>query len=78
MNEGDIVSWVANKRSGALKHRAKGKIVEIDRANGRARVEMKVGPGGHMKNRFYKPLSELRVEDATRQAERQGEAGPAA
>lgn len=58
-----IVSWMANKRSGALCHKAKGKVVEINLEKNQARVEMKVGPGGSMKNRFWKNIEELTIEN---------------
>jgi hypothetical protein len=58
-----LVSWTANKRSGALKHKARGKIIEIDLEKHQARIEMKVGPGGSMKNRFWKNIEELTIEN---------------
>jgi len=59
--DGKKVSWMANARTGAIKHRSHGKVNFVDQSTGKAQVEYRTGRT--MRRRFMIDIDRLRVED---------------
>lgn len=59
--DGKKVSWTANQKTGALKHRSHGKVNYVDQSTGKAQVEYRTGRTG--RRRFMIDIDRLRVED---------------